>query len=236
MEMFESLASAGDIAALFLRDRYLSALYVPYIFYGSGEFTGIGLKNGFYNGTVSVFGYSDTGEVEEISLGAQASHERVAVNLSGILGNDSLWAKISGEADFSTPFGNPLLHFQGLAVYGEDSTGRLGAVNLNALRFKEGFLGILSTDPESAFALLNPNTMDATINLIGYNSTGEVLVTNTIQIASESTLTGAASDLFNGTFLDNATHIKIVSDIDIYGFEAVYTDDRMEMLPVLGRD
>jgi hypothetical protein len=236
IEMFESLTSGGDISALLLMERYLNALYVPYIFYGSGEFTGIGLKNSCYNGAASVFGYSETGEVEEIFLGTQTSHGRMAVNLTGILGDESLWAKIYGEAYLNTPCGTPLLYFQGLAVYGEDNQGKLGAVNLNALKFKEGFLGILSTDPEPAFALLNPDSVDATIDVIGYNSEGEVLASNTIQIASESNLTGALSDLFNGVFLDNATHINIVSDVDIYGFETIYTDDRMEMLPVLRRD
>jgi hypothetical protein len=234
MEMFESLT--GDMAALLLKRRYLNALYVPSISHGSGEVTGIGLKNGYYEGTVNLFGYSATGEVEEISLGTILSQERKAVLLSRILDDDTLWAEISGEADFNSPFGTSSMLFDGLAVYGEDSTGRLGAVNLNALRFTEGFLGIISTDLEPTCALLNPDTVDATIEVTGYNSDGEVLVINTIQLGPESTLTGSVSDLFDGTSLANVTHIRIVSDRDIYGFETIYTDDRMEMLPVLGRD
>ena len=151
MEMFESLMSGGDISAILLRERNLNALYVPTIIYGSGEFTGIGL-NSYYHGKVSIFGHSETGKVEEISfgtqpLGSQSSRSRIAVNLSGILGADSRWAKISGEADFATACRETLANFQGLAVYGKDNTGKLGAVNLNALRFKEGFLGILSPGP-----------------------------------------------------------------------------------------
>jgi len=51
--------------------------------------------------------------------------------------------------------------------------------------------------------------VDATIEVIGYNSDGEVLLRNTIQIDSESNLTGSASDLFDGASLANVTHIKI---------------------------
>ena len=235
MEIFESLTSGGDMAALLLKRRYLNALYVPTIFYGSGEFTGIGLTNRSYDGTGTVFGYNEVGEVEEISLGTLLFQERITVLLSRILDDDTVWAEIHGEADFTTPFGPPVLHFQGLALYGEDSTGKLAAVNLNALRFREGFLGILSTDPEPTFALVNPDTVDATIAVTGYNSDGEVLASNTVQIImAGSNMTGAVSDLFNGTSLTDVTHIRIVSDIDIYGFETVYTGERMEMLPVLG--
>ena len=49
-------------------------------------------------------------------------------------------------------------------------------------------------------------------------------------------MTGVVSDLFNGISLTDVTHIRIVSDVNIYGFETIYTGDRMEMLPVLGVD
>ena len=206
----------------------------------SGEFTGIGL-NSYYNGMINIFGHDAAGEVEEISfgtqtVGTQTSHSKVAVNLSGMLGDNHLWAKISGTSDVATPFGKLLLHFQGLAVYGKEGTGKLGAVNLNALRFKEGFIGILSAGPETAVALLNPNTVDAAVNVTGYNAAGEILASNTLQIAAESNWTGTVSDLLNGVSLNQATHVRMVSDVDLYGFETIYTADRMEMLPVMGME
>jgi hypothetical protein len=216
----------------------LNPLYVPSILYGSGEFTGIGL-NSYRHGVVNIFGYSVTGEVEEISfgtrpLGTQTSRSRIAVNLSGMLGDDNLWARVSGEADFSTPFGKPLLHFQGLAVYGKENTGKVGAVNLNALRFKEGFIGIPSTASETTVALLNPNTVDATIDVTGYSTAGDALTSNTIRLVAGSNWIGTASDLLNGTSVADMTHIKMISDIDLYGFETISANDRIEMLPVMG--
>ncbi|HUU40876.1 MAG TPA: choice-of-anchor U domain-containing protein [Desulfatiglandales bacterium] len=235
MEMFESLTSGGDMAAILLSKRSnLKALYVPYISYGSGEFTGIGLKNGSYGGLASVFGYSETGEVEEVSLDSVSPYESIPIDLSNILSDNKVWAQIYGEADFSTPAGTPLLHFQGLAVYGEDNKARLGAVNLNTLKFKEGFLCILSTDPEPVFSLLNPDTQDTTIIVTAYQSDGAVLASNTIQVRAGDSITGAFSYLFDGASLANVTHIRIVSAVDIYGFETIYTGGRMEMLPVLG--
>jgi len=245
MEVFKSLAPGGDMAALALRERYLNALYVPSILHGSGEFTGIGLKNTAYSGIVTISGHRATGEVEEISFGTQplgieASHSRMALDLSGLLRSDTLWARVSGEADFTTPAGRPSLQFQGLAVYGRENHARLGAINLNALKFKEGFLGLLATDPEPTYALLNPGTMDATITVTAYNAAGEVLAGNTVRIAAGSSRTGAVSDLFSDLFggasLANATHVRIVSDADLYGFETIDTHERMEMLPVLGLD
>ena len=92
------------------------------------------------------------------------------------------------------------------------------------------------TDPEPFFALVNPDTVDATLSVTGYNSDGEVLASNTIQIKAGNNLTGTVSDLLNGASLDNVTHIRIVSDVNIYGSETIYTGGRMEMLPVLAVD
>ena len=78
--------------------------------------------------------------------------------------------------------------------------------------------------------------MDATLSVTGYNSDGEVLASNTIQIKAGNNLTGTVSDLLNGASLDNVTHIRIVSDVNIYGSETIYTGGRMEMLPVLAVD
>ncbi|MBN2438069.1 MAG: hypothetical protein JXL20_05645 [Deltaproteobacteria bacterium] len=240
MEMFDSRISGGDAAALLLRECSLNALYVPSILHGSGEFTGIGLKS-HYNGTVNVTGHSATGETEEISfgtqpLGTQTSQSRMAFNMSGILGDDNLWAKIFGEADFSTPVGTPLLHFQGLAVYGKEHTGKLGAVHMNALKFREGFIGIPSTASEITVALLNPGTAEATVAMTGFNASGEALADSTIKIAAGSTWTGAAGDLLNDGSIAGMTHLRIVSDVDLCGFETISTGDRTEMLPVMGRE
>jgi hypothetical protein len=232
MEVFESLA--GDMAAILLKERSLNALYVPYISHGSGEFTGINLKNKSHNGTASVFGYSNTGETEEISLGPISYYENIPIDLSAALSNDNVWARIYGEVDLDIPCGPSSLHFQGFALYGEENTARIGAVNLNALRFKEGFFGAISTDLEPVFSLLNPDIQDATIIVKAYQSDGTAMASNVIQIRAGNSMTGGFSYLFDGASLENVTHISIVSDVDIYGFETVYTGGRMEMLPVLG--
>ena len=114
-------------------------------------------------------------------------------------------------SDFIGPFGASSMLFDDLAVYGEDNTGKLGALNLNALKFKDGFRGIIATDPEPFFTLLNPDTVDAVIAVTGYNSDGEVLANNTIQIKAGSNLTGTVSDLFEDISLTDVTHIMIVS-------------------------
>ena len=207
---------------------------MPHISYGSGELTGLGLRNcSNYEGMATVFGYNSMGETEEVSLGPLSARSRMAVNFSGLLGEDNLWVQIKGETDFTTPLGTPPLHFQGLAVYWEEDTGKLGSIKLNALRFKDGFFGVVSTDPEPAFALLNPGTVDATIMVTAYNSDGEVLMIETIEIGAGSNMTGAVSELLGGVSLAAASYIRIVSDVYLYGFETINADGRMEILPLL---
>ncbi|MHB8773133.1 MAG: choice-of-anchor U domain-containing protein, partial [Syntrophales bacterium] len=238
MEMFDSLLPGGDRAALLLRERSLRTLFVPSILYGPGEFTGIGLTS-HYHGTVNITGHGLTGETEELSfgtepLGAQSPRSRMAFNLSGMLGKQNPWATISGLADFSSPFGILPLHFQGLAIYGKDNTCGLGALNLNALRFREGFIGILATAAETTLMLLNPDTAEATLTATGYNAAGEALASHTMRLAAGSTWTGMASDLLNGVSGADMTHIRMVSGVDLHGLETISTADRVEMLPLLG--
>ncbi len=235
LEMFDSLVPGGDSAALLLKERSLNELYVPSLLFGAGEFTGIGLKN-YYNGIVTVAGHNATGVTQEISFGTQPlgtskPQSQIAFNLSGMLGEGSVWARISGVADFTTPVGTPLLHFHGIAVYGKEDTARLAAVNLNTLRFREGFLGIVGDD--ATLSLLNPNTVEAAVTATGYNASGEVLAVNAMKIAAGFTWTGTAGDLLNGASIAGITHIKVASDTYLCGFEAVSANDRLEMLPVM---
>ena len=46
-------------------------------------------------------------------------------------------------------------------------------------------------------------------------------------------MTGAVSELLGGASLADVTHIRILSDVDLYGFETIYENGRMAMLPVL---
>ncbi|MHB8772932.1 MAG: choice-of-anchor U domain-containing protein, partial [Syntrophales bacterium] len=239
VEVLESLSPGGDRAALLLGDRNLPSLPVPSILHGPGEYTGIGL-NSYRSGTVTVLGYGDAGRVAEVTfgtraLGDQGTRGKAAVNLSGMLGETSLWARISGTADITTPAGTPLLHFQGLALYGTEANG-IGSVSLNALKFKVGFIGILSTGPETAVVLLNPNAADAVAQVTAYNAAGEALISGSLRIAAGKVWTGTATALFDGASLAGATHIRIASDTELAGFETLSADGRMEMLPVLAVD
>ena len=82
--------------------------------------------------------------------------------------------------------------------------------------------------------LLNPGTAEATITVTGYNASGEALIENTMKIAAGSVWTGPQRS--PQSVPPALTHIRIASDIDLCGFETISTADRMEMIPVMGRE
>jgi hypothetical protein len=234
IEVFESLAPGGDLAALLLRTSYLSSLYVPCIFYGPGTFTGVGFgRDGLWESTASLYGYRAAGGIEEISLGMLPSQGRIAINLSELLGPDTSCAEIFGELHSPTPFETSPAFYQGVVVYGEDDTIRLGAANLNALRFKEGFLAVVSSDLQPWFALINPSTEDATVTVIARGGDGAVLSSATSEISAGTNCTGSMEGLLRGPLPTDATHIHLLSNMGLYGLEIIYADGRLEVLPVL---
>ncbi len=172
------------------------------------------------------------------SAGA-ATHVRIAragntASAIELLKKAGYW--ISGLAGVSTPFGAPLIHFQGLAVYWKDDARKLGVLDLNALRFREGFIGIASPAAETTVTLLNPDTAEAALTATGHSAAGATLAGNTILIAAGARWTGTITDLLNSASGADLTHIRLVSDGDIYGFETISAADRIEMLPVMGRE
>ena len=167
-------------------------------------------------------------------LGSESVESRMALDLSGMLGSGSSRATLSGEADFATPFGTPLLQFQGVGVYGQEGTRKLGAVNLNGLRFREGFLGIAGG--EASVFLVNPGSSEATVSVTGLGAAGEVLSSGTVKIGAGCGWRGAVGGLIDGGLPATVTHVRLVSDADLYGIESVSENGRMEILPVMGRN
>jgi hypothetical protein len=234
VEVFESLTEGGDLAAVLLETRYLRPLYVPTVFFEQGMFTEVGFISSYWSSTATAGGVNSEGdEVEEIYLGVLPPQIQVALNLSNTFSSDTLYVEVSGEVNVVTPMGRPQALYQGLASYGEGGTEKLGAVKLNGLRFREGFLGVVPSDPDSAFALVNPGDFDATVILSARQEDGTVLGTSTLEIPAGTNLTGLVSDLLGDASLDEVTHIQLQSDVSIYGLQIIYADERMEILPVL---
>jgi hypothetical protein len=233
MEMFESLAPQGDLAAVSLESRYLSSLYVPCITYEPEGVTDVGVFNSGWDSRSTVHGYQAGGEMEEVDLGPLARQSRMNIDLSDIFADDTLCAEISGEVDVLTPMGVPLALYQGVVSYAEGETEKLGAVKLNALRFREGFLGVVCSDSEPSFGLMNPGTEDATVAVTARQGDGTVLVGTTLTIPAGANLTGPISELIGNLALIGATHIQLQSDVRLYGLEMIYSGGRMEVLPVL---
>jgi len=234
VEIFESLASGGDRAGIMLGNPRFTELCVPIISFADGDWTGVGLRNGSsWDGTVTAFGHKSSGVVEEAFLGPLPAYSRLAENLSGIFGTDTLWAKIGGVAEIETPVGPLQLPLHGLGVYGEGGLNKLGAVSLNALRFKDGIFGIADSGVSPTFALLNPGAVDANITATAYDSDGMVVGSDTMTIGAGTTTGGSLDSLVGGITLGFGTYIQIVSDVDLYGFETIYANGRMEILPIL---
>jgi hypothetical protein len=52
-------------------------------------------------------------------------------------------------------------------------------------------------------------------------------------IPAGTNLIGPVSELIGNLALTDGTHIQLRSDVRLYGLEMIYTDGRMEVLPVL---
>jgi len=236
VEVFESLSSEGDRAALLLENHFLTSLYVPSLCQGAGAFTGVGIGGSTRESTVWASVCRQDGTIEQYSLGELAPRCRMACVLSGICPEDTLWAKIKGETGVSIPFGPLPALYQGLLVYGEEDSARLGSVHLNTLRFTDGVLGVVISDTEPTFSLVNPGDDEAALLVTAYGTDGTVLGSSTVQIGAGQHLSGGLSTLLEGASLDGVTHIRISSDRNLYGCERIDTEGRMEMLPILKID
>jgi len=235
VEIFESLAPAGDMAGILLGTQSLPELYIPTIFFESGSFTGVGVGTpSLFDGMVTAFGYREDGEEEEVSLGLLPTQSKISVNLSSLFGTDTLSAKIAGNTDeISTPFGSSPLPLQGLASYVDGGIDKIGAISLNALKFKDGIIGAVNAEVEPSFAIMNPSAADATLSATAYESDGAVIGSEAIALPAGANMTGTVASLFGGISLLSGDYVRIVSNVDLYGFEIINADGRMEILPIL---
>jgi N-acetylneuraminic acid mutarotase len=227
VEVIESVRTGGDLGAVALGETNVNELYVPSLLFNSGSFSGAGVRNcGALEGTMTVWGYDGGGNAEEISLGVVSGRSQVGATLTGVLSSDTLWAKISGESTVSTPFGTPALSLQGLAVYGEDNSQAVGAIHLNALKFRRGIVGVMDEAQPPMVTVLNPGANAVQLTVTTYDPAGEVL--------EESQRTIGAGEVLEMTFLiSGAGYVELDSDVDLYGCEIIRQDGKMEMLPVL---
>ena len=122
---------------------------------------------------------------------------------------------------------------QGMASYGEEGVEKLGAIPLNGLKFKEGMLGVAFSNERVDFGFLNPGPDDATVEFTAYGPDGTVIATETKTIEAGKNLIGSVDRLFSGVTLSADDYVGIESNVDLYGFEMIYVDGRIEMLPVL---
>ena len=160
-------------------------------------------------------------EVEDLALPPQGT---LSTSLSGSLEGNELWATLRGE--------NIVL--QGMASYGEGGVNKLGAIPLNTLEFKEGMLGVVPSDELAEFWLFNPNSGPATVIFTAYGPDGaELEATEEMTIAANQSLLGGVDGLFDNITLTADDYVRVESDVNIYGFERVTVDGRIEMLPVL---
>jgi hypothetical protein len=233
VEMFESLASGGDMAAVLLETRYISSLHVPAILNGQDTFTGVGICSGNWGGTLKVLDYRPGGEVEEISLGTLSSRCRTTIDLSSACSSSSMCASIINDTGNVTPSGTLYAPCQGLLSYGYDTTSKLGSVKLNGLRFKSGFLGVVTADVSPTCALMNPADENAAVSVTARKADGTVLASTALEIPAGANAIGMVKDLFGGSLPEGATHILLESDLMLYGLEGITADGRLEVLPVL---
>jgi predicted outer membrane repeat protein len=230
MEVFESTRSYGDLGAVALGEANGYELYVPSLLFSSGSFSGVGVRNrGLHEGTVTVQGFDGEGNVEEVALGAIMPRGQTKLDLTATLASDTLWAKITGASSASSPIGTPPLPLQGITVYGESGLTAVGALNLNALRFRRGMVGVVNAPnllEMLTVPMLNPGATAARVTVTSYDSSGN------ISLEDEATIPpGGVWELQFSSSGDG--YVLLESDADLYGYEIIRAGGKLELLPVL---
>ena len=234
MEMFESLIQGGDRAAIALKDRYYNFLTVPNPMQADNLFVGIGLMCLSDAGIATVNGYDPNGNLQPLTFDELMLWERQAFVLSAAFGDDVLRADISGVITRHNIPETPKMNLEAVAVRMQDGPWKIGAVKLNNLRFNDGFFAVVTDD--AVYELANPESEDAVVVATGLNPNGEALATAELTIEAGKSLAASASELLAGASLDGVSHIRLASDVQLHGLQAIHTDDRLEMLPVLFRN
>jgi hypothetical protein len=227
MEVFESTRTGGDLGAVALGEANGYELFVPSLLFSSGSFSGVGVRNrGLHEGTITVQGYDGDGNVEEVALGAITPRGQTKLDLTVALAGDTLWAKITGASSASSPVGTPPLPLQGITVYGESGLTAVGALNLNALKFRRGMVGVVDTANPPTVVVLNPGATVVQLTVTRYDSAGAVL--------EESEQTIVPGEMREMMFASTAGgHVKLESDAALYGYEIIRASGKLELLPVL---
>jgi hypothetical protein len=227
MEVFESTRTGGDLGAVALGEANGYELYVPSLLFSSGSFSGVGVRSrSLYEGTITVQGYDGDGNVEEVALGTVAGRGQTKLDLTATLASDTLWAKITGASSATSPIGTPPLPLQGITVYGEDDLGAVGALSLNALRFRRGLVGVVDTANPPTVVVLNPGATAVHLAATRYDASGAVV--------EESAQTIVPGEMREMMFTSTAGgYVKLESNADLYGYEIIRESGRLEMVPVL---
>jgi len=238
VEILDHVGAGFDMCAVLLQNRYLSSFYVPAISLETGTSTGIAMADASMpEGPVFYFQCNEPGgAVEVVTVCSAAAMECLTTSISGVYEseeNNTVWAEFFGEKQ--TAFGPSPILYQGLAAYAGRS-GEYGAVKLNALRFRKGFLAVTDAELSPTFAFVNPGAEDASVTVTAHQSDGTILSTSAFQIGAGQNMTGMVADLTGGASSSEVSHIRLESDTDIYGFETIYAGDCMEMLPVLATE
>ena len=82
---------------------------------------------------------------------------------------------------------------------------------------------------------LNPanGRVNEAVTIIAYGSDGSLIGSEVITLPAETNMTGSVDSLDSAVPLSSGDHVRIVSDVDLCGFDMINADGRMEILPAL---
>jgi hypothetical protein len=235
VEFFDSLSAGGDIAAAVLGEEACTELYVPSMFHEQQDWTEIGIGSSAWGCTVTAIGPMPGGEVDIALLGNITQYDRVSADLSSVLNSQVSWVRLLGVNYYSLlalfdSFAAPL---QGIATYVDQSLSKVSAVNLNALAFEHGFLGVVSSALSPTFVVLNHNRGNVEITIRAYEMNGAHITTENVIIGAEQNMSIPINQLMGGAPVYGDGYIELEASKLLYGYETFSQDGRIEMLPVL---
>ncbi|RZB38000.1 MAG: hypothetical protein SRB2_00346 [Desulfobacteraceae bacterium Eth-SRB2] len=219
LELFGSSDSSGDnyLSGILLKDNTTTHIYYPHIASNSTWWTGIVAYNPAVTScTLTITPFSEDGTSltpQTITLAGKEKYIGTAQSL--YFPDGTAWFRIvasnpiTGFELFGTTDGNQLGGYTGVGISGTDG--------VFAKTEKDGWTGI---------AFVNIENAPAIVAMTAYNDSGNVIATESLNIAAYEKVVNVAPNLFSQD-ISNTTYIGYSSDGEVVGFQLNGSSDNM---------
>ena len=219
LELFGSSDSSGDnyLSGILLKDDTTTHIYYPHIASDSTWWTGIVVYNPSAtscNLTITPFSKDGTSLTPQTrTLAGKEKYMGVARDLN--FPDGTAWFKI----DASSPI-------TGFELFGTKDGKQLGGYTGVGISGTDGVFAKTEKDGWTGIAFVNIENAPATVTMTAYDDSGNVIATESFNMASYEKVVDMAPNLFSQD-ITNATYISYSSGGEVVGFQLNGSSDNM---------